>query len=175
LPTQLARVSRHNQESLERCATRSCLSYSTSSNAGGVDRGAAGAERSPGWRVFRRAKFRSVLIRGDRQMDNRPASGISRRARRAVAWRPILMNMRRRASYCEIVRTDYRSPIFETCCACQRLLQTSMNHWACPILPEGPTTPLCESSAGSFAFLDVRYEKSENGRLWASCGVRARG
>jgi hypothetical protein len=38
-------------------------------------------------------------------------------------------------------------------------------------LPEGLTTPLGESSAGSFAFLDVWYEKSENGRSRASYGV----
>jgi len=38
-------------------------------------------------------------------------------------------------------------------------------------LPEGLTPPLGESSAGSFAFLDVWYEKSENGRSWASYGV----
>ena len=48
----------------------------------------------------------------------------------------------------------------EARCAWQRLLQESMNRWACPILPEGPTTPLGESSAGSFAFLDVRYPKT---------------
>src|SRR6266487_401426 len=59
----------------------------------------------------------------------------------------------------------------EACCTWQRLLQESMNRWACPILSEGPTTLLDESSAGSFAFLDVRYEKSENGLRWVSYGV----
>src|ERR1700694_3819846 len=59
----------------------------------------------------------------------------------------------------------------EACGAWRRLLQESMNRWACPILPEGPTTPLGESSAGSFAFLNVRYEKSENGLPWVSYGV----
>jgi hypothetical protein len=93
--------------------------------------------------------------------------GISSSARRAVGWRTHLDEHGAARILWELVTTDYRSPIFETCCAWQRLLQKSMNHWACPILPEGPTTPLCESSAGSFAFLDVRYEKSENGRLWA--------
>ena len=39
------------------------------------------------------------------------------------------------------------------------------------MLPEGSTTLLVESSAGSFAFLDVRYEKSENGLPWVSYGV----
>ena len=46
-----------------------------------------------------------------------------------------------------------------------------MNCWPCPILPEEPTTLLVESSAGSFAFLDVRYEKSENGLPRVSYGV----
>src|SRR6266487_6131572 len=59
----------------------------------------------------------------------------------------------------------------EACCTWQRLFQESMNRWACPILSEGPTTLLDESSAGSFAFLDVRYEKSENGLPWVSYGV----
>jgi hypothetical protein len=43
--------------------------------------------------------------------------------------------------------------------------------WACHMLPQGPTTPLCKSSAGSFAFLDVRHEKSENGFPCVSYGV----
>jgi hypothetical protein len=38
-------------------------------------------------------------------------------------------------------------------------------------LAEGLATPLGESSAGSFAFFDVRYEKSENGFPRASYGV----
>ncbi len=62
-----------------------------------------------------------------------------------------------------IGRRTKPSQIGKICCAWQRFLQESMNRWACPILPEGPTTPLGKSSTGSFAFLDVRYEKSENG------------
>jgi hypothetical protein len=45
------------------------------------------------------------------------------------------------------------------------------SRWACAILPEGLTTPVGGSCAGCFAFLDVRYEKSENGFPWASYGV----